>query len=396
MTDAADRARLPQEAIDKANGLDIGAVAVSLGARWKGEAVVDNRGTACPGCGGVDRFSVRRDKNVFFCRMSGAGGGPVDLVRHVHGCGFRAAVEHLTGKATLPVREAPRPREDKDDHFREKARRRAWAIWQSGRPPVTLVPAYLARRGIAMPDWRLRAIREIPELAYWQWSASDQEFHVIATGPAMLAAIVGPDGRFMGVHRTWIDLDRANGKMVIVDPETGEILQSKKVEGSQRGGRIVLRELDERRPALWCAINKDNIAGKATESVTHPSRTITDTLGRVRRAKVQGATPDLTDTRCLPPPAGDFRFAMLLGDGDSDTFETQAAMLRARRRFVAAGLETVIDRAPDGQDWADALKLGARRVGGQSQTADLVIGEGIETVLAWEQIRAGMTMEAAA
>lgn len=28
----------------------------------------------------------------------------------------------------------------------------------------------------------------------------------------MLAAVQGPDDRFSAVHRTWIDLDRPNGK----------------------------------------------------------------------------------------------------------------------------------------------------------------------------------------
>lgn len=376
--------RMPREAIDKAEAVDIAALARELGAVWKGEAI-DNRGTACPGCGGVDRFSVDRKKNLFFCRASGAGGGPIELVMHVRSVGFRAAVAHLTGKAALPPREAA-PKAEKDDHFREEARLRGWKIWQRGRPALRLVPAYLAKRGIDWPDWRIPALREIDDLPCGVYERETRTFRVFHRGPAMLAAITAPDGHFIGVHRTWIDLSRPNGKALIADPETGEIMPSKKVEGSQRGGIVALRPKGAR-PALWCALNKDNIAGKAETSVPHPSRTIRDSLGRERRAKVQGPVPDLSDTRCLPPPAALFSRAVMLGDGDSDAFETQAAMLRAERRFVAAGMAAITDWAPAGKDWNDALMTGEAPTPFVVSGGDVVIGEGIETTLAWAQFR---------
>lgn len=384
----SEAARIPQEVIDKAKGRAIAAVAFELGARWPGDRVVDEKGIACPGCGGVDRFSVNRAKNVFFCRMSGAGGGPIELVRHARGCGFREAVEHLTGKATLPAREAPRPPQ-KDDHFREKAGRRAHAIWMTGRSPLDLVPAYLRLRRIPLPDWRVRTIREIRELAYWHWSPADKEFRIIHRGPAMLAAITGADGRFIGVHRTWIDLERPNGKAVIVDPETGELLDAKKVEGTQRGGVVILREPDGRRPALRVALNLDNLSGKATESVTHPSRMLRDSLGRERRAKVAGPVPDLADDRCMPVPSGHFARAILLGDSDSDRFTTQAAMMRAERRFEAMGLAAEIDWAPPSGDFNDALRDGraVSPVFPPASADDVAIGEGIETVLSWDAMQ---------
>lgn len=381
MTEAS---RIPREAIDKANAVAIADLALALGAAWKG-GVADNRGTTCPGCGGVDRFSVDAQKNLFFCRASGAGGGPIDLVMHVRSVGFRAAVEHLTGAVELPARAAA-PAADKDEHFREEARLRGWKIWQRGRPALRLAPAYLARRGIDWPDWRIPALREIDDLPFGVYERETRTFRVFHRGPAMLAAITAPDGHFLGVHRTWIDLSRPNGKAAIADPETGEIMPSKKVEGSQRGGVVVLRPQGER-PALWCALNKDNIAGKAETSVPHPSRTTRDSLGRERRAKVQGPVPDLTDARCLPPPSALFSRAVFLGDGDSDAFETQAAMLRAERRFAAAGMAALTDWAPAGKDWNDALMTGETPAPFAAAGSDVVIGEGIETTLAWAQFR---------
>src|SRR5690606_36500822 len=70
--------------------------------------------------------------------------------------------------------------------------------------------------------------------------ADKDQARVIHRGPAMLAAIVGPDGAFSGLHITWIDLAQPKGKALIIDPDTGEELASKKVRGLKKGGRIEL------------------------------------------------------------------------------------------------------------------------------------------------------------
>lgn len=370
---------IPDETIARARDLAIADVAVMFGAE-EGVRVAE-RGVPCPGCGGRDRFSVDPGKNVFLCRMSGAGGDPIALARHVANVGFAEAVRMLAGETALPARRQVQP--EADNRYREKARQRAWAVWQTGRPIEPerggrLVAAYLSLRGIPFPGWRIKALREIRELAYWHWSKSAQEFRIVHRGPAMLAAITGPDGRFIGVHRTWLDLARPNGKAAITDPETGETLAAKKVEGSQRGGKIELRDGCEwpdlvigegietvlswdaihraGTAALWCGVNLDNIAGKAVSTIPHPSLTRTDKLGRTLRVKVAGQEPDLADEGCLAVPASRFDRIVLLGDADSDRFTTQAAMLRAQHRLGAVGHLASIDWAPDGQDWNDVLK----------------------------------------
>lgn len=377
---------IPAETIAAARNKSIVDVALALGAA---EAVkIDERGVPCPLCGGRDRFSIDRAKNVFLCRPSGTGGDPIALVQHVHGMSFGEAIELLTGEKALPAaKRAPR-NDQQDNQYREKARLRAWKIWQDGAP---IEPArhghwvhdYFCLRAIPFPTWRIKALRELSQLPYWH--RRNGEFAVIHTGPAMLAAITGPDGHFIGVHRTWLDLGRANGKAVISDPETGEVLDSKKVEGSQRGGKIVLREGEKgggcvlgegietelswatlhpslaAKAALWVGINIGNIAGKAAEQIPHPSLVVADKLGRKRRQKVGGHVPDLSDAHCLHIPADDFERLILLGDSDSDRFTTQAAMLRARKRFELAGQDVEIDWAPDGQDFNDALRAMAAR-----------------------------------
>ena len=74
----------------------------------------------CPQCGGHDRFSINVRKQVFLCRACGARGDVIALVRFIDGCGFREAVERLTGeRARAPSSPAPAatdaPRDDDRD-----------------------------------------------------------------------------------------------------------------------------------------------------------------------------------------------------------------------------------------------------------------------------------------
>ncbi|TIN84334.1 CHC2 zinc finger domain-containing protein [Mesorhizobium sp.] len=410
---------IPADVVTKAREMSIVDVALALGAA--DGVKVNERGVPCPHCGGRDRFSVDHGKNVFLCRASGAGGDPIALVQHVSEVSFAEAIEQLTGERAIEARRAPERNDEQQNWYREKARHRAWNIWQNGAPIEPerrgrIVRDYFSIRAIPFPAWRIKALREAAQLPYWHFVK--HEFVVVHSGPAMLAAITGPDGRFMGVHRTWLDLSRPNGKAAIADPETGEILDAKKVEGSQKGGKIVLRNsLDranepmgglpvaaasltaeetgqrgeaakiampgsaKRGPAtilavgegietvlswdalnpgndaaLWVGINIGNIAGKAAEQIPHPSLTDTDRIGRTRRRKVGGQEPDPADTDCLQVPFGLFDRLTLLGDSDSDRFTTQAAMLRAKKRFELAGHSAEVDWAPDGQDFNDQLR----------------------------------------
>lgn len=358
-----------------------GAALKKTGSEWNGP---------CPACGGADRFWLNEAENVFLCRASGHAGDPIALIRHKHGVGFSEAVEMLTGARATPIAQRPPERStEQENEYRRKAQIRAHKIWQNGynADPAKgdhLVRDYFSLRGIPFPSWRIRTLREADRLPYWTFDKEANEYIHIYTGPAMLAAITGPDGKFIGVHRTWLDLKHSSGKARIVHPKTGELLPAKKVEGSQRGGKIVLRDgepggvcvLGEGietvlswpflhpgfdAASLWSGINLDNICGKAAEKIPHPSLTSKDSLGRERRVKVGGTEPDLSDEHCLQIPADDFSRLILPGDSDSDRFTTQAAMVRARTRFELTGHDAEIDWAPDGQDWNDALRGQVRR-----------------------------------
>ena len=59
--------------------------------------------------------------------------------------------------------------------------------------------------------------------------------------------------RIASAWSTWLDLARPNGKAIITDPETGDVLDAKKVEGGQKGGKIVLRDGE---PGGACALGE--------------------------------------------------------------------------------------------------------------------------------------------
>lgn len=104
----------------------------------------------CPRCGGKDRFQVNMRKRLWLCRGCGTGGDAIDLMRHLEGLDFRAAVERLAG----PLRET-RPRASMPPPATAAARApsdEALALWREARDPTgTPVEVYLSRRGVAIP-----------------------------------------------------------------------------------------------------------------------------------------------------------------------------------------------------------------------------------------------------
>jgi hypothetical protein len=338
-------------------------------------------GQPCPGCGGQDRFSVNTRKNVWNCRVSGFSGDAIALAQHIDGLDFTGACEAVTGRpppgreasetleerrereARLAQREEERiAEEERRAHernvFREAERRRAWGFWRRSLPlSNTPVEAYLEKRRIRPhPSSRLRFA---PEMELW----NETKRCVARKGPAMIAAIEGVDGRFTGVHVTWIDLDAPKGKAETVDPETGMMLPAKKVRGSLKGGSIrMVSGGDE--PKRWflgegietvlsvywslieagsplvegaefrTSVDLDNIGGKAKGRVRHPTKTFVDARGRTRAVMARDDTPvaPQDDWRViyLPPSVEEL---ILLGDGDSDPFTTRLALLRGARRF---------------------------------------------------------------
>jgi len=328
----------------------------------------------CPKCGGTDRFGVNTRKGLFQCRICGAKGDGIALIMFDRGLDFPKALTWLCGEAEGVSDAERKARAEKawraaaetkrlDDKYRADAIRQARKLWDEGRAPAgTDVQAYLARRAIdidALGGFR-SCIRFHPDLPYAHHI--DGEWRVVHRGPAMLAAIQGPDGRFSGLHRTWLDLSQPKGKARVVHPATGEVLDVKKGLGSKKGGAIRLTgglQADTMvcaeglettwsammggvypGAAFWCLIDLGNMSGRRQSG---PG------------LKYAGL-PDLDDAEAFLPPAWVTRLIFVM-DGDSAPRDTRAKLESGLRRAMARhpGLKGQIAVAPNGFDLNDVL-----------------------------------------
>lgn len=345
----------------------------------------------CPICSGnrasrtASRFEC--DSRKWVCAVCADGGDVIRLVERVEGLGFREAVQHLGGVLEIdPETAARRDRERAErqrlaeldaNEKRERERVRCWQLWRGAayrRIVGTVVADYFRLRGLEVPD--TTALRCALDWPYYH-PGPDGKPRILHRGPAMLAAIQDSEGRFAGLHVTPIDLSQPDGKARIVDPETGEALQAKKVRGDKQGGvirliapetprRLVMGEgietslspwtamlragRDLSDTAIWSSVDLGNMGGRALETVPHPTEA--DRHGRPRR--VPGLEPDMSVPGIVIPES--VRDIILLGDGDSDRFLTETTLKRAARRYAAPERVVRSAWAHAGQDFNDMLR----------------------------------------
>jgi DNA primase len=162
----------------------------------------------CPVCGGDDRFGVSIAKQVWNCRGCQRGGDVIDLVRHLDGVDFAAAVETLTGekprRAPL-VKIAPKISND-DDYERRQHAKAAW-LWSRRQPIVGSIAKTYVReaRGYHGPL--------PPTLGFLPARTEDQH-------PAMIAAfgIADEPHDVDAVHLTLLASD-GSGKADVAKPK---------------------------------------------------------------------------------------------------------------------------------------------------------------------------------
>lgn len=358
------------------------------------------------------------DAYKWMCAVCQDGGDVIALVMRVEGIkDFSAAIERLGGRAEIEITPEIAERRGLQDHgagksinahpsysgailaawekgwrkgeareryevfARERERKRLWAFWKGAIPLVRsrALQAYFAGRGLEVPPGA--RVGWHPAMPYFA-DGREVEPLLIHSGPAMLAPILDANGRFAGLHTTWLDPRGPKGKAQIFHPETGEALPSKKVRGSKAGGYIDLggaREAsrmiagegietvaavhtalrragrDLSRTMFRSGVDLGNLGGRSTATLAHP--TLKTETGRPQR--VPGPDPDMSKPAMPVPDA--IADLILLGDGDSDPFLTGHAMERARRRAIAArGDRTVRIRfAAPGKDFNDMLNSGA-------------------------------------
>ena len=192
---------------------------------------------------------------------------------------------------------------------------------------------------------------------------ADRGWREIHRGPAMLGLVQAPNGRGLGCHRTWYDPAARQGKIAIVDPETGAAMPRKKMRGSKRGAAIRLHTPDGPwqvlvmgegiettltamvsglwpDAAFWAGIDLGNISGRRQS-------------GRGLRF---AGLPDMADRDAFVPPPW-VRQWILIEDGDSDPRDTRAKMQAGARRAMALipDLRARIIPCPAGLDLNDLL-----------------------------------------
>lgn len=361
---------------------DLGARLRKSGAKWVG---------SCPICGGgqrATRFEIKGDGWV--CAVCEDGGDAIRLVRQVSGCDFASAIERLGGPRVLDQEEerklqaqrAERERKEKAqaDAYREKERATCLKIWERGRPPTAeRLGRYYAARRLLLPGSAL--IREAEDVAFYHGEEIDERGYKqprqLYRGPAQLAAFLDNAGQFVGLHLTHLKPDWS-GKAEIVDPDTGEVLNAKKMRGTKKGSHIVLRQAPDAMAGdsarrlfmgegietvaqvgtslkhagrlhpldmFWASGDLGNLGGASIGTVPHPE--LKTPKGRPQR--VPSAEPDFEAPAIRIPD--EVTHLCLLGDGDSEPFLTRMTLERARNRYARPGLHIAIAMAPAGEDF---------------------------------------------
>ena len=150
----------------------------------------------CPKCGGKDRFRFddKGGGGSWICSSCGAGDG-FALAMLVRGVDFKAIAEEIKPiVGDMPVKKTRVQRST------AQLREAMQGLWTSG-VPVTAgdpVALYLGRRGIS-PDKFPPALRYVERCRY-----QDTEPRYF---PAMVAKVLGHDGKPATLHRTYLTID---------------------------------------------------------------------------------------------------------------------------------------------------------------------------------------------
>jgi len=172
--------------------------------KWKGillhlgfpAAALTGKNTACPMCGGKDRFSFDNENGVgsYICRGCGSGGTGWKLLEKWKGWTFAEAareVDQVLG-GDRPLSRDPVKRERTPEEKLQACIR----LWNEAEPVEAggLVHRYLLGRGCPLPQnrdaLRFSQLCPVPNAPGFQL--------------AMLASVKGPDGRGVTLHRTFL------------------------------------------------------------------------------------------------------------------------------------------------------------------------------------------------
>lgn len=168
------------------------------------EQVLGGRNQPCPACVGTDRFQFTdkfADGN-YICRGCGPGDG-FALLERCFGWKFidaLKAVESIVGSA---IEHAP---PGVGVASPQGMRQLAVRIWQEAKPVEAgdAVATYLARRGIVLAEYPA-VLRTHGALGYYVKQPGQTRAKRVRTYAAMVAAVQGPDGQLVTLHRTYLE-----------------------------------------------------------------------------------------------------------------------------------------------------------------------------------------------
>ena len=298
--------------------------------KWKGlllalgfpAVALSGKNVACPMCGGKDRFRFdnQMGEGSFICSVCGAGGNGWKLLERWKGWNFATAaaeIDQVLGNVTSsdPMRRERSPQDKLRDCIR---------LWE-GAERLQIddtVHRYLMSRNCPLPQ-------NMDALRYSRQCPVPGE---IGTRHAMLAAVKGPDGKGVTIHRTFLRPDGVKADMD--NPRAtmpGELPDGCAVRLAMHGARLGIAEGIE-------------TALKAGERFGIP---VWAALNATMLAK-------------WTPPEG-VTEVWVFGDADRKYAGQAAAYACARRIASMPQVERVTVEIPPvlGFDWADSIPVQA-------------------------------------
>ena len=161
----------------------------------------ENKHGPCCVCGGKDRMRVdnKGGEGTYICGQHGAGDG-IDLVQKALGLSFQDALARISEAVGMSIQDNT----GKDQEYDKKEALNR--LWKSSKKleGSDHVSKYLRTRGLVFtPD----CVRFCPEC---------YESETKTKLPAMVAMFLGPDGKALTIHRTYLN---GTGKAVIKSPK---------------------------------------------------------------------------------------------------------------------------------------------------------------------------------
>lgn len=303
----------------------------ALGADAK---LLTNRGTACPVCGGKDRFRFddKEGKGTWFCNQShssetanasGSAGNGFALIMDMKRCDFAEAarlVETVIGTESAPLA-AAKPSQVEADAAEEHAE--VVSLWRGGTRIAPDNPAgkYLWHRlGVAVES---RALRFHPAIPYGETT----------TRAGMLSAYVDQNGELAGLQRTFLTEDGSKARMKNPRLTLGKLPD---------GGAVRLMRLEPKHSALGIA--------EGVETALAASAM----FGLPVWAALNAGRLSVWE-----PPEG-FKDIVIFGDNDANKDGQKAAYTLANRLELRK-IITQVEIPPDvGTDWNDIHQLKLR------------------------------------